>query len=94
MKKYAKISYLVVLIFCMMVNVLLANASTMGTVIANGNLYVRSSIDGSSIGKLANGTVVTVTNTDAGSNAKCKNWYKINYDNGKSGYACGDYLEL
>ena len=94
MKKYAKISYLVVLIFCMMVNVLLANASTTGTVIADGNLYVRSSIDGSSIGKLANGTVVTVTNTDAGSNAKCKNWYKINYDNGKSGYACGDYIEL
>lgn len=70
-------------------------ASTTGTVVVDSYLNVRNMINGNSVAKLTNGTVVTITDLNAGSNSLCNNWYKVTYGNYNStGYACGDYITL
>ena len=71
------------------------DASTTGTVVVDDYLNVRKLVGGDIISKLGNGSVVTITNLNAGSNSSCKAWYKITYGSyNQVGYACGDYISL
>jgi hypothetical protein len=69
------------------------NASTKGTVVADGGLNIRRLVGGDIITTLDFGTEITVLSTDEGSTNTCSNWYKISYDNLNSvGYACGEFI--
>ena len=90
-----KFSYVIITIIFMFNFSLIAKASTTGTVVVDDYLNVREMIGGNSITKLTNGTVVGITDLNAGNNSSCKAWYKITYGNYNSvGYACGDYITL
>lgn len=90
-----KASYIIVAIMLLFNYNLVVDASTTGTVVVDDYLNVREMIGGNSITKLTNGTVVGITDLNAGSNSSCKAWYKITYGNYNSvGYACGDYITL
>ena len=89
-----KISYLLIIIIAMFTSINVTLATTTGTVTVDDYLNVRNSINGSSVAKLTNGTEVTITDLNAGSNSICNTWYKVNYGNNSTGYACGDYIAL
>lgn len=91
MKKMYYSLCILILLSCLKCNVY---ASTTGTVVVDDYLNVRDAIGGKSIAKLNNGNVVTITDLNAGSNSSCKAWYKVNYTDSKTGYACGDYITL
>lgn len=55
---------------------------------------IRDNINGSPVTALACNTSVTVLNTNAGSNSICDNFYEIEYNGGKKGYACGKYVKI
>ena len=86
------ILFIAILFFSFVMGV---DASTTGTVVVDDYLNVRNVVGGTIIDKLGNGTVVTIVDSNAGSNSSCRSWYKINYGNyNQSGYACGDYISL
>lgn len=89
-----KMGYLLMIIIAMFTSINVTLATTTGTVTVDDYLNVRNSINGSSIAKLTNGTEVTITDLNAGSNSICNTWYKVTYDNNSIGYACGDYIVL
>ena len=89
MKKKIFLIFLIVIIFSFCDRVF----ALTGTVNVNDALNVRSSITGNVKFALYNGTIVTVTNTNAGSNSACSKWYQISYNN-ESGYACGEFIIL
>lgn len=92
MRKLSYVVSAIIIFFGLSINV---NASTTGTVVVDDYLNVRNMIGGSSTSKLTNGTMVGITDINAGSNSSCKSWYKITYGNYNSvGYACGDYITL
>lgn len=81
------------LLVTFLINCNYAMASTTGTVVVDDYLNVRKLVGGDIIAKLGNGSVVTIVDSNAGSNSSCKAWYKITYGSyNQSGYACGDYI--
>ena len=64
-----------------------------GTVNVNDALYVRKTVGGEIDFYLYNNTIVTILNSNAGSNSACSVWYKISYNN-QEGYACGEFINI
>ena len=55
------------------------------------SLSIRSSVGGSSIGKLNCGNQVDILDTDVSSSDKCYSWYKVKHGD-TTGYVCGKYI--
>lgn len=94
MKKDKILCYFIFLLL-LFFNTNVVMASTTGTVVVDDYLNVRKLVGGDIITKLGNGSVVTITDFNAGSNSSCKSWYKITYGSyNQQGYACGDYISI
>ncbi len=93
--KYNKIKRIFILFLAFFIGNKSVFASTTGTVVVDDYLNVRNVVGGSIVNKLGNGSVVTVLDTNAGSNSSCRSWYKISYGSyNQTGYACGDYISM
>lgn len=91
LKRLTKVLLVIVLLFIYIPDVL----ALTGTVNVNDSLTLRKSpsVSGEYIDSFANDTVLTILDTNAGTDSNCNSWYKVQYGS-YVGYACGDYIIL
>ncbi len=55
-------------------------------------LGFRERLEGPTVDRLSCDTEMQILDTDVGSYGPCANWYKVTYENGRTGYVCGTYV--